>query len=78
MPWPGIEHIILDLHSRLGEICGMLQAHTKRLDRIEDRLNKDKIRFPDIMPYLLGLLVLGLTALGRNDLAQAVATVLGR
>ena len=89
MPWPTLESLILDIRDRLTRIESYLSSNLQRLelmdhrqDRIEDRINKDKnkdkIKLTDLLPYLFGALIVGLTALGKSEWADAVATVLGR
>ena len=85
MSWPTLESMILAMLDRLSRIESHLSSNSQRLermdhrqDRLEDRLNRDKVRFPDLLPYILGLTILVLTYLGKPELAAAVATVLGR
>ncbi len=78
MPWPPFEHLIIEMYQALGRIEGRLGANTDRLDRIEDRLNADKIKLTDLAPFLIGCLFLALTLLGKPELAAAVASAFGR
>ena len=78
MPWPSFESLILDLHRAIGEIRGLLEANTERLDRIEAQQNKDRIKWSDLLPFLPGSIVLVLWLTGRIDTHALVGLLSGR
>ena len=82
MSWPSFEALLWEIQGRLGAIEAILHSnrdeYTERLDRIEDRLNRDRMRLGDLLPLLAGLLILGLTIWGKPELAAAVAGAFGR
>ena len=78
MSWPNFAEMILDIRQALGRIEGRLSANTERLDRIEDRINKTKAKFPDLAPYLYGLVILGLAAAGKIDWGAAAGLLSGK
>lgn len=85
MPWPDFGDLILRIERALGRIEGQLQSNTDRLDRIESRVDRlasrrerRKVRWPDVMPYGLGLLILALTWAGKTELAATLASAFGR
>ena len=82
MSWPSFEQLLWQIQAELGAIRAMLQQnreeYTQRLDRIEDRLNADKIKVSDLLPLAGGCLIIGLTLWGKPELAAAVASLFGR
>jgi hypothetical protein len=86
MSWPGFEQILWQIQHELGEIRGLLysnrQEYTERLDRIEERLNKDRLHWrdilPSIMPALFGVALLIAVIMGKVTLLQAVSQLFGR
>ena len=82
MSWPSFEQLLWQIQAELGAIRAMLQQnreeYTQRLDRIEDRLNADKVKLGDLLPLAGGCLIIGLTLWGKPELAAAVASLFGR
>jgi len=82
MSWPSFEALLWEIQGRLGAIEAMLHSnrdeYTERLDRIEERLNRDKLKLSDLLPLLGGALILVLTLWGKPELAGAVASLFGR
>jgi len=82
MSWPSFEEILWEIQGRLGAIEAMLHSnrdeYTQRLDRIEDRLNSEKIKIGDLLPLAGGCLIIGLTLWGKPELAAAVGAMFGR
>lgn len=78
MSWPAIETVVMELYRLLGQIDGKLDANTDRLDRIEERIDRERIKLGDLLPLIGGGLILVLTLWGKPDLATAVAAAFGR
>ena len=82
MSWPSFEQLLWQIQAELGAIRAMLQQnreeYTQRLDRIEDRLNADKVKLGDLLPLAGGCLIIGLTLWGKPELAAAVGAAFGR
>ncbi len=75
MHWPhfDLHGILLDLREDIGQIKGHLESNTSRLDRIEERVNRQRqVRLTDVMPALVGIVVLLLAAAGKMDWNTAV------
>lgn len=80
MHWPpfDLHGILLDIREDLGAVKSRLEANTERLDRIEDRVNKQALKLSDIVPFVPGIIVLVLWLTGRIDTAALVALLSGR
>lgn len=82
MTWPSFESMMLQVHRDLGCIKGQMAARDKafnqRLNRIEDRLNKDRIRWADLAPYVYGLVILGLALSGKIEWAAVAGLLFGK
>ena len=66
-----------EIHRTIGRHEGMLESHGDRLDRMEDRMEKPRLKPQDLLPWLPGLLILGLVALGKMTVAEAVQHLSG-
>jgi hypothetical protein len=86
MSWPPFEQLLWQIQAELGAIRAMLHSnreeYTERLDKIEDRLNRDRINWrdllPALMPAILGIILVVLVISGRMTMQQAVSTLFGR
>ena len=80
MHWPqfDLHGILLNIREDIGAVKARLEANTERLDRIEKRVDGERLSLSDFLPYLPGAIVLTLWATGRIDAAAVVGLLSGR
>ena len=86
MSWPSFEQLLWQIQAELGAIRAMLQSnrqeYTERLDKIEERLNKDKLHWRDILPAVLpalfGIALVAMVITGKITILQAASQLFGR
>lgn len=74
MHWPQFDlHAMLaEIHRDIGWIKGRLSANTERLDRIEARVDRPRLSWQDIQPWVIGALLLVAAAAGKLELALGI------
>lgn len=78
MPWPSFEDLLWRLHAEIAELRGLIHSHSDRMDKLEQRQDKDQIKWSDLLPFLPGGIVLVLWLTGRVDTAALVGLLSGR